>query len=265
MGQPSPPALTVLTGSSRQTFAAGSEIVVGRDLRADVRVVHPMVSRAHLTLRFDGGRWVASDNGSRNGIYVDRRRVPSVDLVDGQAIQLGSIEDGPVLTFEVGREAGSVGSPPQRTVEYRIPAELRQLGSPMQAPPSGPIQAPMSGPIHAPPSGPIYAPPSGPLQAPPGPRGYQPQPPRAPSPPRPPVGPPSGPQQAVGRPPTAPRSSGAQKTQLRSGGVSRGATGVRRLLGGTIRSRPVGAITIGRESDNDIVIPDVLVSRFTPR
>jgi ABC-type multidrug transport system ATPase subunit len=262
MGQPSPPALTVLTGSSRQTFAPGSEIVVGRDLRADVRVVHPMVSRAHLTLRFDGGRWVAFDNGSRNGIYVDRRRVPSVDVVDGQAIQLGSIEDGPVLTFEVGREAGSVGSPPQRTVEYRIPAELRQLSSPMQAPPSGPMQAPMSGPIYAPPSGPIHAPPSGPLQAPPGPRGYQPQPPRAPSPPRPPVGPPSGPQQAVGRPPTAPRSSGAQKTQLRSGGVSRGATGVRRLLGGTIRSRPVGAITIGRESDNDIVIPDVLVSRL---
>ena len=254
MGQPSPPALTVLTGTSRQTFAPGSEIVVGRDLRADVRVVHPMVSRAHMTLRFDGGRWVALDNGSRNGIYVDHRRVPSVDLVDGQAIQLGSIEDGPILMFEVGRQTGSVGSPPQRTVEVRIPPELL---------------AAQSGPMLAPPSGPIYAPPSGPIQAPPGPRGYQPippQPPRAPSPPRPPVGPPSGPQRAVGRPPTAPqqapRSSDAQKTQLRSGGVSRGATGVRRLLGGTIRSRPVGAITIGRESDNDIVIPDVLVSRL---
>jgi ABC transport system ATP-binding/permease protein len=261
MGQPSPPALTVRIGTSRQTFAAGSEIVVGRDLRADVRVVHPMVSRAHMTLRFEGGRWAAVDNGSRNGIFVDQRRVPSVDLVDGQTIQLGSVEDGPVLTFEVGREAGSVGSPPQRTVEVRIPAELRQLSGPMQAPPSGPILAP--------PSGPILAPPSGPIQAPPGPRGYQPippQPPRAPSPPRPPAGHPSGPQQAVGRPPTAPRpaprSSVAQRTQLRSGGVSRGATGVRRLLGGTIRSRPVGAITIGRESDNDIVIPDVLVSRL---
>jgi ABC-type multidrug transport system ATPase subunit len=242
MGQPSPPSLTVRTGSSQQTFSAGSEIVVGRDLRADIRVVHPMVSRAHMTLRFDGGRWVAVDNGSRNGIFVGQRRVPTVDIIDRQDIQLGSPEDGPVLTFEVGREAGPIGAPPQRTVEYKIPEELLAQSGPMRAaPPSGRIQAPPSGPIHAAPSGPMQVPPPSP---------------------RPPTHPPRGPQPTGGRPPTAPVSRGAQ-TQLRGGGVRRGGTSVRRILGGsTIRSRPVGAITIGRDSDNDIVIPDVLVSRL---
>jgi ABC transport system ATP-binding/permease protein len=242
MGQPSPPSLTVLTGATQQTFAAGSEIVVGRDLRADVRVVHPMVSRAHMTLRFEGGRWVAVDNGSRNGIFVGQRRVPTVDIVDRQAIQLGSLEDGPVLTFEVGRETGSVGCPPQRTVEVRIPPELLAMQSGrIPAPPSGPIQAPPSGPMNVPPGGPMNVPPpSGPMRVPPVPPASQP----------------------TGRPPTAPVSRGAQ-TQLSGGGVRRGGTSVRRILGGsTIRSRPVGAITIGRDSDNDIVIPDVLVSRL---
>ena len=39
-------------------------MVVGSDLRADMRVAHPLIARTHLLLRFDQGRWVAMDNGS---------------------------------------------------------------------------------------------------------------------------------------------------------------------------------------------------------
>ena len=80
------PALTVRTDGSHRTFAPGHDVVIGRDLRADVRVAHPLVSRAHVLLRFDRGRWVAIDNGSLNGIFVDNRRVTSVDVRDGQSI-----------------------------------------------------------------------------------------------------------------------------------------------------------------------------------
>ena len=115
MSRPAPPALTVRYDGSPRTFAAGNDVVVGRDLRADVRIAHPLISRAHLVLRFDQGRWIAIDNGSLNGMYVNGRRVPAVDITDGQQINIGN-PDGPRLTFEVGRHQGSAGSPPQTTV-----------------------------------------------------------------------------------------------------------------------------------------------------
>src|ERR1043165_6250059 len=110
MSSSAPPALTVRTDGTQRTFAPGHDVVVGRDLRADVRIAHPLVSRAHVTLRFNQGLWVAIDNGSLNGIYLDNRRVPSVDIRDGQTIHIGN-PDGPRLTFEVGHQQGPAGRP----------------------------------------------------------------------------------------------------------------------------------------------------------
>src|ERR1700760_1310471 len=113
-----PPALSVRYESSQRTFAPGNDVVVGRDLRADIRVAHPLISRAHLLLRFDHGRWIAVDNGSMNGMYVSSQRVPMVDIRDGQRINVGSA-DGPLLTFEVGRHQGAAGRPP--TISMPLP------------------------------------------------------------------------------------------------------------------------------------------------
>ncbi|KXW75324.1 hypothetical protein JL15_23060, partial [Mycolicibacterium phlei DSM 43071] len=90
-------------------------MVVGRDLRADVRIAHPLISRAHLVLRFDQGRWIAIDNGSLNGLFVNNRRVPAVDITDGLAVNIGN-PDGPRLIFEVGRHQGAAGRPPTQAV-----------------------------------------------------------------------------------------------------------------------------------------------------
>src|SRR6201998_4498934 len=159
MSQPAPPSLTVRPDGSQRAFAPGHDVVIGRDLRADVRVANPLVSRAHIVLRFDQdqGRWVAIDNGSLNGVFVDNRRVPSVDVRDGQSINLGN-PDGPRLTFEVGRHEGAVGRPPQTT---SVPLQARPpvLSGRVQAP-----QPPTSRPPAAPP--PVY--PSGPPTGPPG-------------------------------------------------------------------------------------------------
>ncbi len=110
-------------GSTR-TFAAGNDVVVGRDLRADVRIAHPLISRAHLVLRFDQGRWLAIDNGSLNGMFVNSRRVPVVDINDGAQIHIGN-PDGPLLTFEVGKHQGSAGTPPPTTA---VPVASRPSG-----------------------------------------------------------------------------------------------------------------------------------------
>ena len=133
MTRPAPPALTVRYDGSSRTFAAGNDVVIGRDLRADLRVAHPLISRAHVILRFDQGRWMAIDNGSLNGMFVNGRRVPVVDLTDGLHVNIGN-PDGPQLTFEVGRHQGSVGTPPQTTA---VPVAGRPSNSwPTQPPPA---------------------------------------------------------------------------------------------------------------------------------
>jgi ABC transport system ATP-binding/permease protein len=101
---PLPPSITVCSGGWQRTFAPGDDVVIGRDVRADVRLPQPLVSRAHVLLRCLDGRWVAVDNESRNGIFVGDRRVYSVDIDDGETIHVGS-PDGPQLTFELGGSA----------------------------------------------------------------------------------------------------------------------------------------------------------------
>ena len=146
MSHAAPPALTVRYDGSQRTFAAGHDIVVGRDLRADMRITHPLISRAHLLLRFDQGRWLAIDNGSLNGTYVNGRRVPVIDIHDGQAINIGN-PDGPQLAFEIGRHAGMAGRPPQtasmRIVKSSAPA---RPSPPQQSRPAAGSRPPASGP-----------------------------------------------------------------------------------------------------------------------
>ena len=138
MSRPAPPALTVRYDGSTRTFAAGNDVVVGRDLRADVRIAHPLISRAHLVLRFDQGRWIAIDNGSLNGMYVNGRRVPAVDIADGRQLHIGN-PDGPLLTFEVGRHQGSAGSPPPTVAVpvAGVPARPGTTQPTRPAPPTG--------------------------------------------------------------------------------------------------------------------------------
>src|ERR1700736_4166992 len=114
MSAPAPPALTVRTNGSKRTLAPGHDVVIGRDLRADVRIADKLVSRAHVLLRFEGGRGTGIDNGSLNGMFVDQRRVPTIDIRDGMSIHISN-PNGPRVSFEVGRVEGAVSRPPQTT------------------------------------------------------------------------------------------------------------------------------------------------------
>jgi ABC-type multidrug transport system ATPase subunit len=259
MSQPSPRALTVKTEGSERTFAPGHDVVVGGDLRADVRVANSLVSRAHLLLRFDHGRWVAIDNGSLNGMFVDNRRVPTVDIRDGQIINIGN-PDGPRLMFEVGRHTGAVGRPPQTTV---VPVRAARSGTTWPAPEQAPAGYPPSGSQPQPSYPPSYPPsPSQPQ------RSYPGGPPSGPAS-RPPSGPPQG------RPPGGPRTAPpAQPNYVQTGQTQIGpaarpgsgsdgnlATSMIRILRGGGGAPPAGSVTIGRATDNTIVVPDVLASR----
>ncbi|HWT49446.1 MAG TPA: FHA domain-containing protein [Mycobacterium sp.] len=272
MTPPAPPVLTVRYEGSERTFAAGNDVVIGRDLRADVRVAHPLISRTHLVVRFDQGRWIAIDNGSLNGLYVNNRRVPVVEIQDGQRVNIGN-PDGPALTFEVGRHQGSAGRPPLTTSIPIFnppsgpsgpwpPQAQPQAGAHWPSQPQQPASASFRPPAH-PPSGPqLSHPPSGP------------QPIYPAGPPQPryptgghPVGPPSGPQHAPkiyrAQPMRVPPAPAGEPETGRVGDSTNIATSMMKILrpGKTAIESIPGAIKIGRANDNDIVIPEVLASR----
>ena len=78
---------------------------------ADIRIVDPRISRAHLILRFEQGKWLAIDNGSVNGTFVNGYRRPVIDIHDGQSINIGNA-GGPRLSFEVGQQRRKAGRRP---------------------------------------------------------------------------------------------------------------------------------------------------------
>ncbi len=264
--------LTVRYEGSERTFAAGNDVAIGRDLRADVRVAHPLISRTHLIVRFDQGRWIAIDNGSLNGLFVNHHRVPMVDIQDGMRVNIGN-PDGPVLTFEVGRHQGTAGRPPLTTsipivnpagaagprVTHPQPPGAHRPGQSQQ-----PASASFRQPTHQP-SGPQpVQPPSGSMPS--HPSAPQPRYPTAGQPAAPHSGPQHAPQiyrpQATNAPPAHAGQPAGLETGRVGGDASNIATSMMKILrpGKAVESVP-GAIKIGRANDNDIVIPEVLASR----
>jgi ABC-type multidrug transport system ATPase subunit len=93
--------ITVCFGDIRRTFRPGRDVIVGSDVRADLRIPHPAIARAHVILRCADGHWTASDNDSPNGVFVGTERVTSTSIDDGTVLNLDN-PDGPALTFELG-------------------------------------------------------------------------------------------------------------------------------------------------------------------
>jgi ABC-type multidrug transport system ATPase subunit len=259
MSHAAPPVLTVRYDGSQRTFAAGHDVVVGRDLRADIRITHPLISRAHLLLRFDQGRWLAIDNGSLNGTYVNGRRVPVIDIHDGQAVNIGN-PDGPQLNFEIGRHTGAAGRPPQTASMPIAKPSPPPRPAPAQLPPRPAAGLRPPGPPPPGPSRPYPGAPSAPPQ--PGyqgsvgqrPLAYQASSPHLPPPPiRQPPAPPANfqPKTQMAPPISKPPEVGNLATKM-----------IQAILPGSLTpNKPPGSATIGRANDNDIVIQDVLASR----
>ncbi len=236
-----------------------------------MRITHPLISRAHLLLRFDQGKWLAIDNGSLNGTFVNGRRVPVVEIHDGQTLNIGN-PDGPLLTFDVGRHQGMAGRPP-KTESMGIPmaavAWSAQPAPPVAAPPGPPPPAGRTPNWAAPPRRPQPAPahrPGPPGQTMYGGGGGRPPayPPAAPPPPlhhAPPV--PQMPARGSMAPAAIPHTHSA-RASAKPPEVANLATKMFHALlpsrSGAIR-QPAGSQTIGRATDNDIVIQDVLASR----
>ena len=65
------------------------EITVGRDPSSDILLDDSTVSRTHAVFRRINGNYSVIDAGSLNGTYVNRQRVDSQELTNGDEIILG--------------------------------------------------------------------------------------------------------------------------------------------------------------------------------
>ncbi|WP_082978588.1 FHA domain-containing protein [Mycobacterium sp. 1081908.1] len=263
VNRPAPPVLTIRHDGSQRSFAAGHEVVVGRDANADLRIPDPRISRAHLIVRFDQGRWLAIDNGSLNGTYVNGYRMPVIDIHDGQSINVGNPQ-GPRLTFAVGPQQGHAsGPPPIRPARDSGPPTVAWSALPERTNPTAP-PARRRGQTGSQPRQPAPPRPLPPRQPPRPPR--PPQPRQAP-PPRPPDRTPPDQVTTVNAEPAlrpdAPPPAESTVIDARTADVSNLATRFVKLLSPRLSAAAgtAGAKTIGRAAESDIVVYDVLASR----
>jgi len=85
-------ALVIRSGGGRvgQSFPlSGERVTIGRSPDAGVFLDDVTVSRDHAVLVHRGGAWHLDDSGSLNGTYVNRRRIDSHRLEDGDELQIG--------------------------------------------------------------------------------------------------------------------------------------------------------------------------------
>jgi hypothetical protein len=92
------PALVIRAGGGREgeSFAVdGERLSIGRRPDSEVFLDDVTVSRDHALLIRRGEHWYLDDCGSLNGTYVNRSRIESQGLEEGDEVQIGKYK----LTF----------------------------------------------------------------------------------------------------------------------------------------------------------------------
>jgi pSer/pThr/pTyr-binding forkhead associated (FHA) protein len=91
------PALVVRSGGGRagETFHPEGETTIGRSPDCGIFLDDVTVSRKHAVFVEREGGFFVEDQGSLNGTFVNRKRVESAQLEDGDELQIGKYR----LTF----------------------------------------------------------------------------------------------------------------------------------------------------------------------
>ncbi len=66
--------------------------VIGTAANCDIVVTDSYLSARHCTIRYDNGNFVIIDLDSRNGTYVNQKRISKEDLIDNDTVRLGKAD-----------------------------------------------------------------------------------------------------------------------------------------------------------------------------
>jgi pSer/pThr/pTyr-binding forkhead associated (FHA) protein len=109
------PVLRVRTEDGRD-YRFAEAFKVGRSDDCAVRIHDAQVSRQHLAVDFEEGRWVVRDLHSGNGVFVDGEKVTTCPVEGRASLSLGA--DGPGLILEVeGAPQTRPPAPPAPTIQ----------------------------------------------------------------------------------------------------------------------------------------------------
>lgn len=100
-------------------LALAARVVVGRAHTAGLVVSDPKVSGEHAVVSWTGQRWELRDLGSRNGTFLDGRRLAPGEpaaLVVGARLSFGS--DGPTFVLEHAGAPGAMATAPDGTTVH---------------------------------------------------------------------------------------------------------------------------------------------------
>ncbi|MEV5572389.1 FHA domain-containing protein [Spirillospora sp. NPDC052269] len=242
-GSMAPPLLVVRTRERIHRLRPGGTYGVGRDPQSAIVLTDARVSWHHAILRSGPDGWTIEDAGSRNGVFLDGRRVQRMTLDGDHLFHLGNAVDGAPL-------ACSAAQPPDpRPGVDRNPSHVFQLPQPRPADPGRARNAQ----------------PAPSQSRPPTPQDQgRPQPPGAGQPPPPGRARSAGPAEdkRLAPDPTPRQGSNRAEAQSLAGPEARQpARGGGFGRGRDVRA-DVQAVRIGRSPDNDVVVPDLVVSRY---
>lgn len=134
-----------LTDKQEYPLEEGKSYLIGRSREADIIVKDRLASRNHCKISHAGGdEWMAADLGSSNGTYVNRQRITTQALRNGDSIQIGkavlefrllSATTAPtVVSGEPGRE---VAPGPAMATIRPVPVNIRPTTRNAPAPEAG--------------------------------------------------------------------------------------------------------------------------------
>ena len=77
--------------NGKQSYPLDKSLVyVGRRSTSDIQIEDPQVSRDHLQLRANNGRYIVFDLDSTGGTFINGKRIKTAYLIPGDVITLGS-------------------------------------------------------------------------------------------------------------------------------------------------------------------------------
>ncbi|MEK9517801.1 FHA domain-containing protein [Streptomyces venezuelae] len=242
---PAAPQLVLEIDGDTIRMTPGRVYRIGRDPTSDIVLADARASWHHAVLSAAAGRWTLVDEGSTNGTFTDGLRMDGPRAVGpGSVVRFGHPEEGPRAVLSAGA-AGAAGVEAEAMSGAASEVGVASEASPVPETPPAPEEPPVSETPPAP-----QAPQAPPAPAP------APETPHAPEQPPAPT-----PAAAAPAPAPAPAPIPRNAPPPRPSSVSHpAATGTFRQPT-SVRPLPAHSIRIGRAPDNDVVVPDLVVSR----